>query len=86
MNYLVAAIHKLKPTAQFTFQEDDYSTIEWIELEGEAPTLAQINAAKAEVIAEQNAIETAKATAAASAVAKLEAIGLTAEEIAALRG
>lgn len=36
--------------------------------------------------AEEEAAQTAKAAAAASAVAKLEAIGLTADEIAALRG
>lgn len=36
--------------------------------------------------AERESVELAKATAKASAVAKLEAIGLTADEIAALRG
>lgn len=86
MNYLVAAIHKLKPNAQFTFQGDDYSTIEWVELDGSAPTKAQINAAIAEIKAEEEAAENAKLAAAASAVSKLEAIGLTADEIAALRG
>jgi hypothetical protein len=86
MNYLVAAIHKLKPTAQFTFQKDDYSTIEWIELDGTAPTKAQINAAIAEIKSEEEAAQSAKSATAASATAKLEAIGLTAAEIAALRG
>lgn len=86
MNYLVAAIHRLKPTAQFTFQEDDYSTIEWVELDGTAPTQAQINTAIAQIKAEEEAAQTAKSAAAASATAKLEAIGLTAAEIAALRG
>jgi hypothetical protein len=86
MNYLVAAIHKIKPDAQFLFTDEDYSTIQWVELEGTAPTKAQINAAIAEIKAEEEAAQTAKSAAAASATAKLEAIGLTAAEIAALRG
>ena len=54
-----------------------------------AQEIAEMEAAAA--IAEQQrqeleATETAKATATASAAAKLEAIGLTADEIAALRG
>ena len=47
--------------------------------------IAQFEATQNEQIAIKEA-ELAKATAAASAVAKLEAIGLTADEIAALRG
>jgi hypothetical protein len=39
---LTAAIFNLKPTAEFTFKENDYSTIEWIVLEGDAPTLEEI--------------------------------------------
>jgi len=50
-----------------------------------AEELAQYEADKAEQVAKENAAN-AKAAAAASAVAKLEAIGLTADEIAALRG
>jgi hypothetical protein len=47
--------------------------------------IAQFEATQNEQIAIKEA-ELAKATATASAVAKLEAIGLTADEIAALRG
>lgn len=39
---LTAAIFNLKPTAEFTFKENDYSTIEWIVLEGDAPTIEEI--------------------------------------------
>jgi hypothetical protein len=52
---LVAAIHRLKPNAQFTFKGEDYSTVEWIELEGAAPTQAEIDAALAEIKAEEEA-------------------------------
>ena len=50
-----------------------------------AEEIAEHEALTAEVLAEVEAKEQ-KALAAASAVAKLEAIGLTAEEISALRG
>ncbi len=42
-NYLVAAIRKLKPNSEFSFIEDDYSTIKWDVLEGTAPTQAEID-------------------------------------------
>lgn len=81
MNYLVAAIHRLKPNAQFSFTEDDYSTIEWINLDGTAPTQAQIDKAIADIKAEE--ADKANANAAAKA-ALLERLGLTAEEAALL--
>jgi len=43
MSYLVKAIQKLKPTAEFSFTADDYSTIKWDVLEGDAPTQAEID-------------------------------------------
>jgi hypothetical protein len=77
MNYLVAAIHKLKPNAQFSFTQDDYSTIKWVELEGTAPTQAQVD----KVIAEIKAEETNKAdTDAAAKAALLDRLGITADE------
>ncbi len=42
-DYLIAAIHSLKPTAEFTITARDYSTIQWDVLEGDAPTKAEIN-------------------------------------------
>jgi hypothetical protein len=81
MNYLVSAIHKIKPNAQFAFKEDDYSTIEWIELEGSAPTQAEIDQA----IKEMKAAEKTAATAAESKkIEVLERLGLTADELAIL--
>jgi hypothetical protein len=77
MNYLVKAIHKLKPTAQFSFIDDDYSTIKWDVLEGDAPTKKQIDdAIKAVKADEANQIE-ANATAKA---ALLERLGITEDE------
>jgi hypothetical protein len=43
MSDLVKAIKLLNPTAEFSFTDDDYSTINWIVLEGKAPTQKQID-------------------------------------------
>lgn len=83
-NELAAAIQYLKPTAEFSFQEADYSTIKWDVLEGDAPTLAEIETAH---IAVQEAEAQAEAEAAAkkaAAEAKLAALGLTSDDLKAL--
>ena len=81
MNYLTKAIKNLKPTAEFSFVENDYSTIEWDFLEGKAPTQKEIDE-EIKRIKENEIIETqAKATARAEIFTRL---GLTAEEAAIL--
>jgi acyl-CoA reductase-like NAD-dependent aldehyde dehydrogenase len=82
-DYLVKAIHKLKPTAQFSFSNDDYSTIKWDVLEGDAPTQAEIDAAIKAVKAEEKAEIKAKAT---QRQAILDRLGLTADEMQLLLG
>jgi hypothetical protein len=77
MNYLVKAIKKLKPTAEFSFTDNDYSTIKWDVLEGEAPTQAEIDAAIEQVKADEAQAELDKATAKA---ALLERLGITEDE------
>jgi hypothetical protein len=77
MSYLVRAIQKLKPNAEFSFTENDYSTINWIVLDGEAPTQAQIDVAIEQVKADEAQAETAKATAKAALLTQL---GITAEQ------
>ena len=42
-DYLGKAIKKLKPSAGFVYSDRDYSTIEWINLEGKAPTQSEID-------------------------------------------
>jgi hypothetical protein len=42
-DYLLEAIKLLKPNAEFSFQENDYSTVKWDVLDGDAPTQAQID-------------------------------------------
>ena len=79
--YLSDAIKSLRPSAEFSYTDDDYSTIQWVELEGEAPTIDEINAEierikKQEILDEKNA-----AKAKADLLAKL---GITADEAALL--
>ena len=74
---LVAAIHRLKPNAQFTFKGEDYSTVDWIELEGTAPSQQEIDSALSEIKAEENAKDAADA---AAKSALLERLGMSEEE------
>ena len=83
MSYLIKAIKKLKPSSEFSLNNDDYSTIKWDILEGNAPTKKEIddvieniknneiNEAQAKIIARQ---------------AILERLGITEEEAKLLLG
>jgi len=81
---IVKAIKFIKPTAQFSFEGADYSTIKWDVLEGEAPTQAEIDAAIEQVKAQEAQAELDKAAKKAAAEAKLAALGLTADDLKAL--
>ena len=83
MSDLVKAIKLLNPTAEFSFTDDDYSTINWIVLEGKAPTQKQIDDALKQVIANEKAQAEAKAV---SKQAILDRLGLTADEAKLLLG
>lgn len=77
MDYLVAAIRKLRPNSEFAFVNNDYSTIKWDVLDGDAPTQAEVDAAIEQVKADEITQATAKATAKA---ALLERLGITQDE------
>ena len=83
-DYITLAIRKLKPTAEFSFMNNDYSSIKWDVLEGEAPTQAQINEAIEQVKADEAQAELDRAAKKAAAEAKLAALGLTADDLKAL--
>ena len=76
-DYLTKAIFKLKPNAEFVITDNDYSTIVWHQLEGNAPTQAEITAAIEQVKADEIAEAEAKAT---QRQAILDRLGLTSEE------
>jgi hypothetical protein len=77
MSYLTKAIKKLKPSAEFSFTDDDYSTINWDVLEGDAPTKKQID----DAIKAIKAFELTEAESKAAAkTALLERLGITEDE------
>jgi hypothetical protein len=82
-NYLAKAIRKLKPTAEFSFSDNDYSTIKWDVLEGTPPTQAEIDVAIEQVKADEITQAAAKAT---QRQAILDRLGITAEEARILLG
>lgn len=81
MSYLVKAIRSLKPNAEFTFQNDDYLTIEWHVLDGDAPTAKAIADEITKIKADE--ANTAKSKVDAKA-ALLERLGITSDEAALL--
>lgn len=76
-NYLVNAIKKLRPMAEFSFQNNDYATIKWDFLEGKAPTQTEINNAIEEIKSAESAAGLQTATDKAALLTKL---GITAAE------
>ena len=77
MEYLSDAILRLKPEAHFSYNDNDYSTIKWDVLEGNAPTESEINAVIELIKAKEI---TDKATKANNKAALLAKLGITAEE------
>ena len=76
-DYLADAILSLSPNSQFTYSDEDYSTINWIVLEGTAPTLKEVNDEIKRLKAVDAAAETEKANNKAALLAKL---GITDDE------
>jgi hypothetical protein len=78
------ALSALRPGAEYTMINDDLSTVVWNSQDVTTPTEAEVNAKIAELEAAENLAVINKAAAKASAEAKLAALGLTADEVAAL--
>jgi hypothetical protein len=78
------AIQFLYPEAVFSMVNDDPNQITWVGQEFPIPTVEQLEDAITAMKAEEAAKVTAKAAAKESAQAKLTALGLSGEEIAAL--
>ena len=83
MSYLTKAIHSLKPSSEFSFTDNDYSTIKWDILDGDAPTQKEIDDEIKRIKAAEITEAEAKATA---RQAVLDRLGLTAEEAQLLLG
>lgn len=82
-SYLVDAIRSLKPESEFSFVNDDYSTIQWVVLDGKAPTQNEIDAAIEKIKSEEVQEEANKAAAKADLLSRL---GITADEAKLLLG
>jgi hypothetical protein len=76
-DYLFLAIKKLKPLAEFSYTDDNYLTIQWDVLDGDAPTQAQIDSEIVKIKADEITAETKAAADKAALLAKL---GITADE------
>jgi len=77
MSYIAKAIKKLKPTAEFSFNNDDYATVHWDVLEGDAPSKSEIDSAIKQIKADE-------LTQKQAAEAKFAALGLTTDDLKAL--
>ena len=76
-DYLAKAIKKLKPNAEWSFSANDYSTINWVVLDGTAPSQADIDEAIDQIKADE--IAEAKTKSAAKS-ALLEKLGISEDE------
>ncbi len=83
MSYLVSAIQSLRQGAEFSFTDDDYSTIKWDVLDGDAPTQKEIDDEIKRIKAQEKIEIKAKAE---QRQAVLDRLGLTAEEAQLLLG
>ena len=76
-DYLDQAILKLRPNSEFSFTDNNYSTIKWDVLEGTPPTQAEIDVAIEQVKADEITEAETKAQAKAQLLAQL---GITEEQ------
>ena len=81
MSNLGKAIKALRPSAEFSYSDNDYSTIKWDKLDGDAPTQSEIDAAIKQVEADEIAAQKAQQSAKSALLKKL---GLTEDEAALL--
>ena len=81
---IIEAIKYLKPNAEFVLVDGDYSQIEWIVLDGEAPTLVELEEAHLQVKAAEEAALAGAIVKRESALAKLAALGLDTDDLKAL--
>ena len=86
MNIVALAVRSLRPGAEFAMIEDDVTTIQWHTPNVEPLTTAEVEAEMLRL--EQAAVDADAARIAAreSAMAKLTALGLNVDEVAAIVG
>jgi hypothetical protein len=77
IDYIIEAIKTLRPNAEFSFNEEDYSSIKYDKLDGKPPTQVEIDAMITEIKNKEAEKLANKATDKAALLAKL---GITADE------
>jgi len=82
--YLAEAVHYLLPNTGFSFTQADYLTIKWDITPASIPTQSEIDAAIEQVKANEVAAANQAQADKVAATAKLEALGLTADDLKAL--
>ena len=85
MTDYAAVLSENYPDAEWTLNGDDYDGLTWLD-DTPKPTQAELDAAWPAVQQAQADAEAAKEAARASGVAKLEALGLTVDEVSAVFG
>ena len=86
INPLAAALYSLRPAADFSFVDQDIKSIVWNTEGVTTPTKKQIEDEIKRLEAEEAAAIQARIDAKASAIAKLEALGLNLDEAQAIIG
>ena len=81
MTDITNAILALDPTAQVSVNAEDLNQIRWLDGNPNGITTQQITEKQAELITQAKSDATAKADRLASVKSKLEAMGLTSEEV-----
>ena len=77
----IDALLKLKPNAEWVWRGDNYDGLEWLDQNQTKPTEQEILDKQAELQVQEEQDKINKEARIASAKAKLEALGLTTEEI-----
>ena len=84
IDYIIEAVKTLRPNAEFSFSDEDYSSIKYDKLDGAPPSYEEIGAIITEIKNKEAEKLANKAAAKAAAQAKLAALGLTANDLKAL--
>ena len=81
---IVEALRSLRPGAEFTINDEDLSTVVWYTDGVTTPTKEELDAEVVRLEAAATAAIATKADAKATALSKLQALGLTEEEAKAI--
>jgi len=79
------ALEKLRPNSEWIWHGQDYEGLEWLDTEQTKPTEEQINNKASTIEAEEQQAKKDSENAKTSAITKLKDLGLTDDEIKAIK-